>query len=88
MSAKAKYPEHEKLEKVKAESQRIGEFLEATPYTLCEWHDGALNGGEGDSGFMPVRGSINDLLAKHFGIDLEVLEAEKRQMLDELQAAA
>lgn len=31
------YPEHEKLQAIKDESQAIGEFIEDGPYTLCEW---------------------------------------------------
>lgn len=31
------YPEHEKLKAVSNESQAIGEFIEHSPYTPCEW---------------------------------------------------
>jgi len=76
------YPEHEKLEKVQAESQACGEFLSWLAFEkgleLCaaefdedEWY--------------PQSRTITDLLAEFFGIDSEALEAEKRQMLAELR---
>jgi hypothetical protein len=36
--------------------------------------------------WLPVRGSISDKLARFFGIDLDVLEAEKRAMLVAIRA--
>ena len=105
----AEYPEHEKLMKVKDESQVIGEFLEGCGYTLCEfqpeadeprWIDedtGAPSHVFADNavenfawypeGYYPVRGGINEILAGYFGIDLDKIEDEKRQMLEELRTA-
>lgn len=82
------YPEHDKLSAVSDESQTIGAFLDTSGYTLCEWKediDQCEDCGEEHSGFVPVPGSINKILAKHFGIDLDVLEAEKRAMLDAIR---
>jgi hypothetical protein len=36
-------------------------------------------------GFVPVRGSIQQILAAYFEIDLDKIEVEKRQMLDRLR---
>lgn len=77
------YPEHDKLKEIQPLSQAIGEFLEwcgeegrdiflATPHPFGE-------------GMVPVNTSIERLLAQHFGIDLDKIEAEKRQMLDHMR---
>ena len=39
------------------------------------------------TGYYPVRASVEDLLAQHFGLDRNKLEAEKRAMLAKLRAA-
>lgn len=98
----AKYPEHAKLDKVKDQSQTIGEFLEwlgtknrelATyreskepPYIDI---DGELKSNEKyiPEGWYPLNYSIEKLLAEYFEIDLNKLEKEKRQMLDEIRNA-
>lgn len=67
------YPEHEKMRLVSDKSQIIGEFLDHMPWTLAEW--------EGDN-LVPVWKTINQLLAEYFGIDLELIEQEKQQMLE------
>lgn len=72
------YPEHEKLSAVREQSQAIGEFLDTSGYTLCEWHD---EGAE----FYPVHASIERVLAAYFDINLDEIETEKRQMLDALR---
>lgn len=69
------YPEHERMKAVQAESQAIGEFIENGPGTLCEWNEALEE-------FLPISGGIEKLLAAHFNIDLDVIEAEKRDMLD------
>lgn len=43
----------------------------------CEW----------EGSFVPVPGTINQILAGHFGIDLDLIDAEKRAMLDAIRAA-
>lgn len=81
------YPEHDKLQAVQDDSNVIGTFLDTCGYTLCEWLNPADMGDEDEPhGYFPVRGSINQILAKHFEIDLDKLEAEKRQMLDAQRA--
>lgn len=78
------YPEHEKLKQIQRESQTIGEFiewLESNGMVVCEWTDGNCDN------WMRTTLSTNRLLAKFFDIDLDKLEAEKRQMLDEMRKA-
>jgi len=78
------YPEHEKLHKVKRESQAIGEFIEwlnGQGVHLCRIPP------EFDHTYYPIHRSIEELLAEHFGINLDEIEREKRHMLDEIQAA-
>jgi hypothetical protein len=74
------YPEHDKLAAISDESQVIGEFLETCGYELSEWNDDLEE-------FRPVRGGTNRILAKHFGIDLDKIEEEKRAMLDTMRTA-
>lgn len=74
------YPEHDKLKKIQPLSQAICEFLEwcaaeGREMVLAEW----VNDG---SWMLPASVSTEKLLAQHFGIDLDKIEAEKRQMLD------
>lgn len=75
------YPEHEKLAAIKDRSEAIGAFLDNSGYTLCEWLPPTDGNPEG--GYSPVRGGIQQILAHYFKIDLEVLEQEKRAMLEE-----
>lgn len=39
-----------------------------------------------DEGYVPVGKSIQRILAKHFGIDLDKIEDEKRAMIDALRS--
>ena len=74
------YPEHEKLEKIAATSQAIGEFLEwleEQGVVLCRF-------GGFDMAY-PCRESKETLLAQHFQINLAKLEAEKRAMIATLR---
>jgi hypothetical protein len=77
------YPECEKLAKVSETSQKIGEFLEwlnEQGFTICRL-------GEDNSDlFYPDYTSINQRLADFFGIDLNKVEAERRQMLETLRS--
>jgi hypothetical protein len=80
----AEYPEHDRLLAVKTESQALGEFL--------EWLQ-AVDGGDiilaergpydgpNDQLFMK-HVDVNALLANYFGIDLAIIEEEKRAMLE------
>ena len=75
------YPECEKLTAVAPQSQAIGEFLvEFLPdkgIALCELDE--------DSGrWHPAHRSVNDLLAEFFGIDMDRVEQERRQILRDM----
>lgn len=76
------YPEHEKLQAVKDESQAAGAFLwwlrDEKGLFLCGMHD--------DYNF-PVRAGyeVEKWLAEYFEIDLEKIEEEKRAMIDRLR---
>lgn len=71
----SKWPEHDRLARIQDESQAIGQFLDEGGYTLCK--------ADGDV-FEPVYEPLDRILARHFEIDLDKIEAEKRQMLQEL----
>lgn len=90
------YPEHEKLSAVQEQSQAIGEFLDGCGYTLCKvmyhapWNGiGALsdepNSNDSTGRFTPVMKTVEQVLAEWFEIDREVLEKEKRAMLEALR---
>lgn len=75
-------PESARLSAVSSQSQPIGEFLDWLNYdlgvTLCVLDD--------HDRFQPARGmgvftSIEQLLARYFGIDLERVERERRRLL-------
>lgn len=87
--ADSDYPEHDKLRAVQEQSQAIGEFLDLwcpeQGLVLCELvHRGRT--GEGYDEYVPARRNLQALLAEHFEIDLDVLEAEKEAMLVALRA--
>ena len=76
-----KYPEHDKLSKVKDQCQWLGEFiewLEEREMQIVEW----VEVPRFDSRQMvPVHKPINQWLAEYFDIDLMKLEDEKLEML-------
>ncbi len=77
------FPEHVKQAKVLDQSQAIGEFLEwldESGVVLCH-----IDTDKAFDEFTPIRTPRIKLLARYFEIDLEKIEAEKRQMLDELR---
>lgn len=79
----ARYPEHEKLGAVHEQSQVIGEFLDHCGYRLCKLRKVECEFcGEPEDAWVPVGEGIQAILADYFEIDLDVLEAEKRAMLD------
>lgn len=81
------YPEHDKLSLISDESQAVGSFLDTCPYTLCEWKEASEDpDDEWDGGYLPVPLAIERILAKHYGIDLDLIDAEKRAMLDAIRA--
>lgn len=74
------FPEHEKIDKVKDKSQAIGAFLEWLSYTKGYFI------AEGDSDGLHHTGiSIQQILAEYFEIDLNLIEREKRKMLEILR---
>jgi hypothetical protein len=86
--APAAYPEHEKLTKVAHLSQAIGDFVEwagENGIHLARWETVE----EYDHPVLFTLGEpITKLLARHFDIDLDVIETEKRAMLDAIRAAS
>lgn len=72
------YPEHNKQQAVLEKSQALGEFLDEGPYVLAEYRKIE---GLTDPQLMPVTRPIQQVLANWFGIDLDRIEAEKREML-------
>jgi hypothetical protein len=76
------YPEHDKLLKVRAKSQTCGEFLEwlQGKYSLCTFDERRFGGT-----WWPVTIDIPRLLADYFEIDLDKVDAEKKEMLVKLQ---
>lgn len=87
----SKYPEHEKLRAVIYQSQAIGGFLEwltsEKHMVICEWvntEDDSMS--TRNEELIPAGVPITDWLAEFFDIDLTVLEAEKRAMLDAQRA--
>ncbi len=73
-----------KMLAVRDHSQVIGEFIDwlsANGMTICR-----ANGGLRGTLFHPVGIPTEELLAQHFGIDLEAVEVERRAVLAELRA--
>lgn len=83
----AEYPEHEKLLQVQDKSQAIGEFLDwlqnEEKVTLCKL--GKPFGEDAITYYTPIHESIDWLLAKYFGIDLDLLSQEKAKMLERIR---
>lgn len=79
------YPEHEKLSKVKDQSQEIGQFIDWLGKKNMAIGKFFERSGECNSWevFEPTKIGIEKLLAEYFEINLTVLETEKRLMLDE-----
>lgn len=71
----SKWPEHDRLEEIHEESEAIGRFLDESEYVLCKMIDDRLE---------PVYEPLDRILARHFKIDLDKIEAEKREMIQEL----
>ena len=74
------YPEHEKLAKIKDQSQAIGEFLE----WLGDKKDIILGQFYYEE-FSPAHTSMLTLLAEFFDINQDILEQEKRAMIEDLR---
>jgi hypothetical protein len=83
-----KYPEHEKLEIIQAQSQVIGEFLEwltGTRELILAHYPILESNGKASAHLFPAPIKQAKLIAEFFGIDLTKLEKEKRAMLDILR---
>lgn len=80
-----KYPQLALMASVQGQSQPIGEFIEwlgENGMAICTSEEG-LRG----TTFFPVLESTEKLLARHFGVDLNAVERERRQVLAELDQA-
>lgn len=73
------YPECEKLKAVSEYSQQIGAFLDEGGRTICEWNDETCQ-------WMPLRMTMEEVLAAIFEIDLVKVEEERRLMISSLQS--
>jgi hypothetical protein len=77
----SEYPEHDKLRALEGRNQTVGEFIEwlgESGYVI------ARRGGPFGT-LHQVNVSVNDLLARFFGIDTDAIEREKREMLEQIQ---
>lgn len=75
------YPEHEKMSKIKDESQAQGEFIEwlqSKGFVLMYWDTD-------DDTWQYDHRPIRARLAEYHKIDLDKLEQEKRAMLAEIR---
>lgn len=77
-----KYPEHEKLEALGEDTQKLGYFLEwlKRKYDFYQWEDWA-------DGEVLKYVDINKTLAEYFEIDYDKLMQEKEEMLEEIRKA-
>lgn len=79
---KPETPELNKLIQVSGDSQEIGQFLEwlnEIGYRLCLYdHD--------EEAYLPTFESINGLLSRYFGVDLDKVETERRAVLEYARA--
>jgi len=75
-----RYPEHEKMMKVKEESQAIGDFID-----WLSWHKRVHLAKWENDRFSPFHYDIERLIAEYYGIDLNVIETEKRAMIEEFR---
>ena len=76
---KTQYPQLAKMDAVREESQAIGEFIEwlnENGMAICT-HENGLRG----ESFFLVMESVESLLARHFDVDLNAVERERRAVL-------
>lgn len=89
------YPEHAKLHRLKGKNEVVSEFVDwlrdVKEIRFMEWvstYDPEIPWSrEGDGEFMNIRQSIPRLLSEFFEIDLDKIEAEKREMLRRIREA-
>ena len=92
LTPEERYPEHTKMLLITDQSQAIGEFLDRGEYVLAEWvtcpeyHEDGDECSQGTH-LVPTPRSIDQILAVHFDIDLDKIEAEKRAMLAEMRGS-
>ena len=83
-------PECDKLLEIKEQTQDMGDFIDwmdVNNWTICSWVEGQDNGyAWRESGFAPIKLSTEKLLAQYFEIDLDKVEAEKRELLKYLRS--
>ncbi len=73
------FPQLARMQAVQEQSQAIGEFIDwlgQNGMAICTSEDGL----RGDR-FYPVMAPIEELLARHFGVDLQAAEKERRATL-------
>ena len=78
------FPEHGKLRKLGIKPSAVFEFakwIAARGWYICEANEGPMH----SVVFEPVKAELNDMLARHFEIDLDKLGAEKPALLAEVQ---
>lgn len=79
-----KTPTLDKMRAVKAESQKIGAFIDwltTNAMPICKETSDPRYGSE----MAPITDSTENLLARYFEIDLEKVELERRALLAELR---
>lgn len=81
------YPEHDKMAKVREQSQACGEFLEWLGEQGYQVGEFVLFDGYSEEQFVPIYRPMDELLAGFFGIDLKLIEQEKQAMLRSFQEA-
>lgn len=79
----SRFPEHDKLSEIKDRTQAIGEFVD----WLSDTKGVVLASIDDYGNASSPRQSLIDLMAEWAGIDLDKIEAEKREMLAELRRA-
>jgi hypothetical protein len=81
------YPEHQKMMDCRDDAFIIGAFLEDGPYMLGEYLSFERGGFPPREEFVPVSKGIQAVLAEYFEIDLDVIEQEKRAMLEKIRTS-
>ena len=82
------YPENTKKNRVAPDSQKIGDFLETMSqngFTLCEYQEPAEGSIWSEGKYYPTNKPLIQLLADYFEIDLKKVDAEQRQILEDLR---
>jgi hypothetical protein len=78
-----KTPELDRMAEVRDKSQAIGEFIENSGFTLGKW---VKFHGITEERFTPASGTIEQILADYFEIDLRKVDCERRAIIDALNA--